>query len=120
MRPLSVAERQGKRNASTRQQQPREGSKIRQVYDRLVANKGRAVSIHGIYKDTVTTQTALDQLRLFYGMDIRMLVRGFHAKPYPDSNGRQRVVQRDSLYVLVGEWDGRAYIDYVAERLKDG
>jgi hypothetical protein len=68
---------------------PREGTKIRALYDLFVANPGKAVqiSIGG------ANYTRLEYLRDSYGLDIRRLRKGY--------------------WVLVGEWVGKAYVDFL-------
>lgn len=78
---------------------PREGSKIRAVYDLLQANKGCPIEVtlcsggHSVVRDLMD----------YYGLDIRCIRQGGGAvKP---------------KWVLAGEWFGRVYIDYIAEHI---
>lgn len=90
MRTTSAAQAKGK-ETSPRQNAPRPGTAIRVAYDLLQANHGLPVTIrdpYGVIKA---------QLQDIYGLDIR-------------NCGQHR-------YLLAGEWFGRVYIDYVAERL---
>lgn len=82
---------------------PREGSRLRAIYDALQSNKGAPVEIH-------LDGNELRQLSDFYGLDIRNVRRGFHRE------GCQG--WREPAHLLAGEWFGRVYIDYVAERLE--
>jgi hypothetical protein len=66
---------------------PTPGSKIRLLYDLFQENKGKFIRVSGQY-DSISC------LRDFYGLDIRTFQRG--------------------QYCLVGEWFGKAYIDYLA------
>lgn len=75
---------------------PREGTYLREVYDALMSNRGRVTTLHMPLR---SLSGAVLQLEIFYGLDIR---RAKHHRQY----------------CLVGEWVGRAYIDYVAERNK--
>lgn len=79
---------------------PREGTRTRQVYDLLQANKGRPVDV-GMRGPKLSS--TIRNLEDFYGLDIRWL-----------QNGSSRT-GRQTLYMLAGEWFGRVYIDYVAE-----
>lgn len=83
---------------------PREGSRLRAVYDRFLANKGVPIEIHPPEFDGTMRIKFAD----FYGLDIRLLSRGYVRNGYEKS--------RKSTYVLAGEWFGRVYIDYIAEK----
>lgn len=79
-------------------QKPKEGTALRKYYDLFTENKGLPVQV--AVKSTLPnafTGVRLEQLRSRYGLDIRRL--------------------RTKEWVLVGEWDGRVYIDYIAERM---
>jgi hypothetical protein len=67
---------------------PREGTKIRALFDLFYANKGRAVDVYC----AVDVGARLAQLQDIYGLDIRRFGK--------------------SKYCLVGEWFGATYIDY--------
>ena len=74
---------------------PREGTKRRELYDYLQANKGNVITVsfapgHG--------KSELAALQDFYGLDIRRI--------------------RHRQWVLAGEWFGSEYCDYIAERLQ--
>lgn len=80
---------------------PREGTRLRAVYDLFQAQRGLPVEYqHG------QGERLFAQLTDFYGLDIRRL-----------RNGSSRV-GRISTYILAGEWFGRVYVDYIAERLE--
>lgn len=72
---------------------PREGTRLREIYDLLQSNKGTPTDFTCRKRDT----NRIDQLRDFYGLDIRNI-------------GYRR-------WLLAGEWFGKVYIDYVAERV---
>lgn len=88
------------------QECPREGSQLRWIYDLLQENKGRPVEIESTKKAPIGPQ--LVQLENIYGLDVR------HVR-----NGSSRT-GRKSTYLLAGEWFGRVYVDYVAERIESG
>ncbi len=71
---------------------PREGSKIRAVYDLFQANKGRVIFINfnGVHPDQLTD---------YYGLDIRNMGYG--------------------KWVLAGEWFGKVYLDYISARFEE-
>jgi|SRR5882724_8899568 len=91
-----------KRGAPT-QDIPREGTHLREVYDLFQSSKGVPIE----WSPGNRGKYIMD-LTDFYGLDIRRLQSG---------NSRSG---RKSQYVLAGEWIGRVYIDYIAERLKAG
>lgn len=94
-RPLSVSLLKGKGNHIL-QEKPREGTKTRQVYDRLFENAGAAIPLD-FNTDIVT------QLTLFYGLDIRPVQRKSFKR------------NLEPMVVLAGYWDGRVYIDCIAK-----
>jgi hypothetical protein len=98
MRCASVSQIKGKARNKTGER-PRQGSKLGQFYDQLMANRGLPVSVT---RSKVAAQQII-QLRDFYGLDIRSVSK----------RGRGGW----AAYVLAGEWFGRVYIDYIAERL---
>lgn len=88
MRHATASQLTGHRRAPV-QSLPREGTKLREVYDLFQANKGVAISFkrdHAVYF-----------LVDFYGLDIRCV--------------------RQGQWVLAGEWFGKVYQDYIAERI---
>ncbi len=93
--------KRGNRRGYTLRQIPLEGTRLRATYDLLMANKGAAinVSLSRAYGPN-DGGTAISQLRDFYGLDIRKIKNG--------------------QWLLAGEWFGRVYVDYVAERLEAG
>jgi len=85
---------------------PRDGTKLRALYDLFMANKGTPVEVKIFGNSKFGTKTGaavrLEQLRSFYGMDIRCIKRRGHLP---------------GIWVLAGEWFGPPYVDYVADRL---
>lgn len=80
---------------------PREGSELRVVYDTLQASRGIPIE----FAPSRALLMRFRDLTDFYGLDIRGTDRG------------DRRTNRPSKFVLAGEWFGRVYIDYIAERL---
>lgn len=80
---------------------PREGTRLRECYDLLQANKGIPVE----WRRGLVDSTAVIYLSDYYGLDIRLLQKG-------DSR-----TGRKPLYVLAGEWFGKVYVDYIAEQV---
>lgn len=81
-------------------QWPAEGTKIRAVYDLLMASKGLPVEVNlsrMFNSNGGADGRRIQDLRDYYGLDIRKL-----------SNGR---------WVLAGEWFGKTYVDYIADRI---
>jgi hypothetical protein len=70
---------------------PREGTKIRAVYDLFYANKGKLVP----FNSSRNAHYCLIQLTDIYGLDIRRI--------------------RKCTFCLVGEWFGRVYVDYTQQ-----
>jgi hypothetical protein len=79
-----------KRPGLNNQKYPKEGTKLRGLYDLFQANKGRVIS----YK--ITNGAQIEFLKDFYGLDIRCIRKG--------------------AWVLAGEWfNDSDYVDYIAE-----
>lgn len=79
-----------------RRKEPTAGTKIREIYDLFILNKGiviRFTSQQGRGHDR-----AVQDLINYYGLDIRKISHG--------------------KWVLAGEWFGKVYIDYIAEHIK--
>src|SRR5690348_6959141 len=76
------------------QDKPRKGTKIRALYDRLQASKGLPIT----FSATRGRYMMIDQLRDAYGLDLRNVGYG--------------------QWMLAGEWFGKVYVDYVAERME--
>lgn len=92
MRAMSAAAlKRGKQTAL--QSYPREGSKIRQFYDALNANKG-LITYYPTGKQELSYMA--NCLRDYYGLDVRYMGKG--------------------QWILAGEWFGVGYVDYCAER----
>ena len=101
-RSASVAAMRRRSAATTRRDLPREGTLLRLVYDLLYEHRGRYVP-HAEWRAAIELvgsnpkmSGVVAQLRDYYGCDVR-----------PHWGGP----------MLAGEWVGRAYVDYVAERL---
>jgi hypothetical protein len=94
-RPLSVSELKGTSSPKQHQDKPREGTKFREVYDRLFANAGSEIPLD-------FDPTILSSLINFYGLDIRPVQR----KSFKNNRG--------PTCVLAGYWDGNIYIDCIA------
>ena len=75
---------------------PAKGTRLRQIYDLFQASQGLPVKLSLSKNDVKGT---FSQLINFYGMDIRHIAK--------------------HEWVLAGEWIGRVYIDYIAERLAE-
>lgn len=73
---------------------PRQGTQLRAVYDLFQANRGRPIAF---LTSDFGGPNRIAQLVDYYGLDIRRLRRG--------------------RWILAGEWFGRVYVDYVAQRL---
>jgi hypothetical protein len=72
---------------------PREGTRLRAVYELFQASKGQPI----VFVRRAGCTRLIDDLIDYYGLDIRCLGRG--------------------RWILAGEWFGRVYVDYVAQRL---
>lgn len=94
MKMASVTEM--KRNKVINQKIPREGTALRQLYDRFNRKKGRAIEIDYDKISCAKFHGNLNALKVFYGLDIRNV-------------GLRK-------WSLVGEWFDTEYKDYVAER----
>lgn len=105
MRQESAASVKGRAHC---QLAPREGTKLRTIYDAFYASKGVPIDSPFGLVDGYQRQ-AIEQLRSFWGLDIRFV---------PGSNaGRRGRGKALGKWVLVGEWFGRTYVDYIADRL---
>lgn len=88
----------GKRHHSARHI-PYEGTAARKAFDVLFAHKGAPVFVS-------IAPHVRAPLTDVYGLDLRLIRRG------------DRRVGRKSQWLLAGEWFGKVYVDYVAERLE--
>ena len=79
---------------------PKEGTKLRVVYDLLQSNKGQPVDLK--LHDRTNLHRAVDQLRNFYGMDIRVTLQ-------ENKKSKGGCYQ----HTLVGEHIGRDYVNYL-------
>jgi hypothetical protein len=94
MKMLSAAHAKDFFKLDTSHLAPREGTKLRELYDLLQANRGKPVKV--ALSKFCGYQHGIDQLRDFYGLDIRKV--------------------RQGVWLLAGEWFGATYRDYVADR----
>lgn len=102
MRCATVAQcKRSKGHSAMLQIAPREGTRLRAIYDLFQSNKGKPVEYH-----STVDKAAIPKLIDFYGLDIRCL-----------QNGSSRT-GRKSQWVLAGEWFGKVYIDYIAEQIQ--
>lgn len=101
MRTLSAeaikAMARGRKPRGHAQDRPTEGTYIRGVYDQLMANRGSCVSLTIGKKH----KGVIEVLRSTYGLDVRAVRSGHRG------------------YILVGEWCGRVYVDYLAEKIDE-
>lgn len=108
---LSVSNLKGR--AALGAEKPMEGSALRTLYDLLYVNRGKAVHLSDIKAalgaaDPTLLPSMRQNLRLFYGLDIR-----------PFQHGQYRYVGQKrsrAAWLLAGEHVGRGYIDYVVKR----
>lgn len=98
MKSASVSMMKSRRRSCPQRMVPKEGSRLRHLYDAIVSQKCEAVDISAITSELSKHARAqlMNQLRQNYELDIRRV--GINK------------------YSLVGEWVGAAYIDYLAEK----
>jgi len=75
---------------------PKEGSNLSRIYNLFNDHKGELVEFT-VYK--THDREAVNQLIDYYGLDIRNVSR--------------------KKWVLAGEWFGKIYIDYIADKIKE-
>lgn len=92
MRTMSVGEAKGK--SFNRQKIPKEGTRIRALWDHIHSCKGKVISAHLSSRSSKGLVRALTD---FYGCDIRMLDKG--------------------KWVFAGEWVDDKYMDYIAANM---
>lgn len=73
---------------------PADGTELRKLYNLFYRNKGKVIT----HVFDPVSYASMDQLRNFYGLDIR------------------KIAYRK--WCLVGEWFGKDYVDYLAEKYK--
>ena len=73
---------------------PKEGTRTRELFDLFYENRGIAVN----YSTTGRDSQKISDLQNYYGFDLRKVAYG--------------------KWILAGEWFGKVYIDYIAERLE--
>ena len=83
---------------------PDPNSRVGQLYDFLRAHRGQFVSIPTQFRYGGRLGQSISQLQNFYGLDIR--------------NCRIEGNKYNFLYSCVGEWFGKDYVDYLAERIE--
>lgn len=89
-----------KRQEQSSHLQPREGTSLRRMYDILITSKGIPVEVALCrFEGRNGTHTMVESLRSFYGLDIRKIEPG--------------------KWVLAGEWFGKTYCDYIADRIAE-
>lgn len=99
MRARSPAVSKGQRSPNARLA-PKEGSKLRRAFDLLMANKGVPIDVAlTCFEGKRNLHRVVDDLQDYYGLDIRMLQPG--------------------KWVLAGEWFGKNYRDYIADRIAE-
>lgn len=77
---------------------PREGTRLRRMFDLLSESKGVPIDIPlATFEGTTGHGRLIADLRDYYGLDIRMIAYG--------------------RWVLAGEWFGKVYVDYIVEHL---
>jgi hypothetical protein len=104
---VTVSQAKGKQTCPG-QVMPRPGTRIRNVYDILFAAPGQLIEAKYQdfgFKGPGELSVAIEYLRNFYGLDIRLF-------------GRRGRGVTGSVMLLAGEWRGRDYCDFVAKRLE--
>ena len=105
MRIQSANASKGKKNCAALQKVPREGTKIRELYDLFQAHKG-VMFMHDNLTE-IYPANCIGQLTDYYGLDIRNLGALPNDTPGTGRGG--------SKWILAGEWFGSKYIDYIAK-----
>jgi hypothetical protein len=103
MRLASISSTVGGSGSNGRHRLPKEGTKLRRLYDYFQEHKGEAVHLPDFFKPASTAGVPINQLKDFYGCDIR-------SRPDP-TNSHFR------LYCLVGEWHDKTYLNYSKEKV---
>jgi hypothetical protein len=93
-RPMSVSRLKGN-NKGPEQEKPREGTKMREVYDRLFEHAGRQIPFD-------FDPCILYALMNFYGLDVTRVQRKSFKK------------NTCSTCIRAGYWDGKTYFDCIA------
>ncbi len=107
MRMSSAARAKGSKMCGHTRLAPQDGTYLRQMYDLFKANPATPVCLPE-FRQYSRNGGTLEQLRNFYGLDIRVFGE---KRPPADHPGCPR-----KRYWLVGEWFGKTYVDYVADR----
>lgn len=95
MHTASAAAMKGYYKITNSREIPREGTKIRELYDLFIGRKGQVVRV----AQAGRRQTAIRRLQDSYGLDVRPLGKG--------------------RWMLVGEWCGKVYLDYTPEAIAE-
>ncbi len=96
-----------KHNKLNTKKAPELGTKLRELWDLLQIYKGEVVT------DDLAVRfryRCIEDLRDFYGLDIRCL----NCKGAGRGRGSQ-----PGRWVLAGEWFGKNYVDYIAQKRKN-
>jgi hypothetical protein len=102
MRVAAVSQMKGVRSGiPLMRERPAHGTLIGDLYERFMAAKGKPIELSTEY-----ISPRMAALTDYYGLDIRLVQRANKRKGFK------------STYVLAGEWFGKVYIDYIAERLQ--
>lgn len=99
MRTETAAQAKGTKRGACCREIPHEGTRMRRVFDIFMANKGVPVDIAPSQFGGRNKGSVVRQLTDIYGLDLRCI--------------------RPGRWVLAGEWFGRHYVDYIAERLAE-
>jgi hypothetical protein len=94
MRILSVTQMKGHGHI---QMWPSEGTTLRAIWDLLQANKGKFVCVYPFIPPTAT-HSYRSNLTNVWGLDI--------------------AYKKGGQWCLIGEWKGKDYVDYLAEKYK--
>src|ERR1051325_3444783 len=93
----TAASAKGK-STNKKRSEPRTGTKIRELYDLFQSNRGVPID-YCTTDNRGAVHTRMEVLMDSYGLDIRRI--------------------RNGKWVLAGEWFGKAYIDYIQDRIKE-
>ena len=94
----AASAKRGGRDYLNKRDEPRPGTKIREIYDLFWANRGRPIKWIGCNQtEYMHHSSRLEYLKSSYGLDIRRL--------------------RNGTWILAGEWVGKGYVDYTVDVL---
>lgn len=83
---------------TNKRNEPREGTKLRELWDLFLAHKGEAVEVTFSNRGSALNRRKLDDLTDYYGFDVKRLGPG--------------------RWMLVGRWIGHDYVSYVNKPLE--